>query len=382
MDSASLTMLKKAGAQHAAVSKELEKPAAAENAAPGNDPLKDQPSEEGAGAEIKAAGGLKLGVPEGASIEAAEAVAKAQTDADAAAVKQTKPSNKKGKAVAVAGKEGEVIPPDVIADIVHEIENLKEPQAHAKLAEELEIGPMSDFKIGGLLSLINANKWYQPYDKFDQFVAAKVEPMTGIGYRKAMYLIEIYNAIVESGVAWSKIAGIGWTKLQIIACMLKKGNPDQWLQIAKEQNAVTLAGTVKEAKKSGDAAQLEDQSMKAVTTMSFKVHTDQKATIEAAIEKAKGVSQTDVSTVALEYICLDYMGGQTLAQRLQAVGPTQSGKAVKQAFKTEGELALLLHEIGFEEGLNAIAAAFPGINIDVSIPETETPADGASDQAA
>jgi hypothetical protein len=349
MDSASLTMLKKAGAQAAAVAEELAKPGPEANeptggAVPGEVTTADAPA-EAAMEEIKK------------GIEAA-------TD-----TKPKKGKAKKGQAVAVAGKEGEVMPPDVIADIVHEIENLTEPKAHSALAEELEIGPMSDFKMGGLLSLIKANDWLQGYPKFEDYVANKVEPTTGIGYRKALYLVEIYNAIVESGLAWDKVKGIGWTKLQIIARVLKGGKAEQWLQIAKDQNAITLIGTVKEAVKGGNTAQLEDQSTKVKTTMTFQVHTDQKATIEAAIDKAKGVAQTDVSTVALEYICLDYMGGQTLSQRLEAVGPAQAGKAAKKAFADETSLALLMKELGLEEGLNAIAAAFPGINIDVSIPD-------------
>ena len=117
------------------------------------------------------------------------------------------------------------MPPDVIADIVHEIENLTEPKAHSALADQLEIGPMSDFKIGGLLSLIKSNSWFQGYPKFEDYVANKVEPTTGVGYRKALYLVEIYDAIVESGLAWDKVKGIGWTKLQIIARVLKRAIP-------------------------------------------------------------------------------------------------------------------------------------------------------------
>jgi hypothetical protein len=33
-----------------------------------------------------------------------------------------------------------------------------------------------------------------------------------------------------------------------------------------------------------------------------------------------------------------------------------------------------MKEVGLEEGLNAIAAAFPGINIDISVPTVFAPA--------
>ena len=88
-----------------------------------------------------------------------------------------------------------------------------------------------------------------------------------------------------------------------------------------------------------------------MTTMSFKVHTDQKATIDAAIEKAKSQSGTAAGTVALEFICLDFMGGASLAERLKKAGP-------EAAFK-------------------AIEAAFPSYNVEVTMPEEEAAAHSA-----
>ena len=59
----------------------------------------------------------------------------------------------------------------------------------------------------------------------------------------------------------------------------------------------------------------------------FKFHEDQVKTVDAAIEKAKKSSNTPHDSVALEYICQDYMGGSTLQQRfaglvLEAVAKT------------------------------------------------------------
>ena len=53
----------------------------------------------------------------------------------------------------------------------------------------------------------------------------------------------------------------------------------------------------------------------------FKFHDDQVKTIDAAIEKAKATSGTSVDSAALELICLDYVGGQTLQERLAVLGP-------------------------------------------------------------
>jgi hypothetical protein len=51
----------------------------------------------------------------------------------------------------------------------------------------------------------------------------------------------------------------------------------------------------------------------------------------AAIDKAKAASNTDLATVALERICLDYMGGQTLKERLAVLGPDDLTKTFADA---------------------------------------------------
>ena len=100
----------------------------------------------------------------------------------------------------------------------------------------------------------------------------------------------------------------------------------------------------------------------------FKFHDDQIETVTAAIEKAKANSETDVDSAALEYVCLDYNGGQTMAQRLQAVGPNQAGKALKAAFPAEA-LVDFVKEFGVMELLKVIEKA-ARISTSLSRPST------------
>jgi hypothetical protein len=230
----------------------------------------------------------------------------------------------------VAAKSGEIVEPDVLQDLVHEIENLKEDKAHVLITELMEETEVTFFRLGGILSVIQANGWYQPYASFREFVEQK----HGLSYRKAIYWIEIYNRLSNSGIPWTKVKDVGWTKLQIIASVLTIENVDEWVTVAGAQNTLTLTETVKnaKAKANGSGGAIEDQSSKTVTTMTFKVHTDQKAIIDAAIEKAKTTSGTAVATAALEFIAQDYLGGQTLVQRAKAVGAEQWLKAAEEAF--------------------------------------------------
>lgn len=250
----------------------------------------------------------------------------------------------KSKAVAIAGKDGEIVDPDVLVDLVQEIENMKEKDAKSLVGTLVEQTEVTFFKQGGVLSVIMANKWFDPYASFKDYV----EKEHGMHYRRAMYWIEIYNDLVAAGVPWEKVKSIGWSKLKEIAGVLNNDNVDEWVDIATKQNTISLIETVKAYKAKDAPAAIEDQTAKTVTAKTFKVHEDQKVTIETAIAKAKEMSSTTADTVALEYICLDFLGGPSLVQKLQ--------------------------QMGIEAALNALEKAYPNAKIDVEITETEAAA--------
>lgn len=380
VESASLTMLKNAGAKAKAVDKELDKAPAEEavtvdvdnmsaeeldalindqgitppaewtswdvvdkrkwlNTTFGDTPTQKELDAEAASKKVAASEAEKPAEDTGS--------ASASAKSDVGGV-QTKPKGKaksKSKAVATSDvKTGEIVGENPLLDMVHDIENTKEQDAVAEIAKLMEETEVRSFRIGGLLSLVQANGWYQPFASFREFVETKY----GIGYRKAIYWIEIYNRLSNSGIPWEKVKDLGWTKLQIIAVVLTPENVEEWVSVAKSQNTVTLIETVKNAKAKNAQQAITDDSSKTVTTMSFKVHTDQKATIDAAIEKAKSQSGTAAGTVALEFICLDFLGGASLSERLKKAGP-------EAAFK-------------------AIEAAFPSYNVEVTMPEEEAAA--------
>ena len=149
----------------------------------------------------------------------------------------------------------------MLADLVHEIENMKEKQALelvGTLAEQTEV---TFFKLGGVLSVIQANGWFAPYNSFREFVEKK----HGIHYRKAVYWTDIYNKLAEAKVPWDKVKYIGWTKLKEIAGVITTDNVDEWVKIAKENNTISLIETVKAHLNSDKQVALEDQTKKNVT---------------------------------------------------------------------------------------------------------------------
>lgn len=239
---------------------------------------------------------------------------------------------------------GEIVEPDALTDMIHEIENLKEKEAR-KLAVELNNeAEFTFFKLGGVLSVIQANNWFEPYASFREYVAQE----HGLMYRKAMYLIGIYNDMAAQSIPWESIQHVGWTKMSIMSSVLTPENVDEWVKLASENNAPTLAEMVRNAKMEGGSAGAlsNGASSEVVTTKSFKLHADQKETVESALEKAKEDSKTDVDSVAFEYICLDFLG-------------SKKSKPVP--------LHLQLKKVGIEEALAALTKAFPDTDFSVDV---------------
>ncbi len=273
---------------------------------------------------------------------AEETVVEAKTETVAAETPATTPTENlepktdkkaKGKSVAKStAKSGEIqtAGEDVLSDLIHEIETMKEKDAKALVRELSEHSEQTFFKLGGVLSLIQANGWYEPYASFREYV----EKEHGLHYRKATYWVGIYNNLAESKVPWAKVKDIGWTKLKEIAAVITVDNVDEWVKIASEQNTITLIETVKNHLAKDAPKGVEDQSSKTVTTKTFKVHEDQKAVIDAALEKAKSEGATTVDTVALEYICSDFLAAQTLTQKFQKMGIEAALEALEKAFPT------------------------------------------------
>ena len=209
---------------------------------------------------------------------------------------------------------------DLISDLVHKIENLKESDAKARLFELEDAHEKTYFEIGGVLSVMQKEKWYDPCASLDEWV----EKNTGMKRSKARALIQIYDAIVNSEVKWAQVEHIKWTKLRAIARVLNKENADHWIGIASKHPKTEINELVKKHLMALGKAVVSGTTATHIKT--FKLHDAQVKTIDAAIEKAKATSGTSVDSAALALICLDYVGGQPLQERLAVLGPEALAK--------------------------------------------------------
>jgi len=241
-------------------------------------------------------------------------------------------------------------PPDLIVLTAHEIENLKEDKAFKMIPQLLNNIDHDYFRLGGVLSLVQAQGWYMDknYENFRAFVEAE----TGILYRKAMYLIQIYNGLVESGVTWEKVKHLGWSKLKELAVILTPENVDDWVARIDDGNMTVLQ--IQEYIKSQSAGTLQNDEPEsllktsATTTMTFKLHEDQKATIREALDKVKHQTGTEFDAVALEHMALDFLGGDSKLKALPTLAELMKGKSAEEVL---GVFGVIFPEVTLEATL-------------------------------
>ena len=242
---------------------------------------------------------------------------------------------------------------DLLLETAHSIETLSQDKAFEAVESILEEAGLNDFRLGGVLQVINTHGWYEPYNSFK----ALLKERFNLEYRKAMYLINIYNVLVEAQIPWSKVSHLGWTKLKELVKVLTPENVDYWVEEAANCTVLQLIEKIRQAK--GVASSGKGDSSD-ITTITFKVHPDQKEVIRTALDKAKEELNTEVDTVALENICVAYMGGTVTMQVVQKESePVVVG----------GDLPLneLFSKVGYEKVLEAWEQAFPDMDLTLTV---------------
>lgn len=260
-----------------------------------------------------------------------------------------KPVEKKVVKKKAASKAKVVATEDVIVKVASEFENMDFGQVQKRLGELLESEGLNDFAIGGALSVISLNKWWEI--ECATF-AVYVEQEFGIAYRKARYLIDIYNNLVESGVSWESVKGIGWTKLKDIAKYLTVDNVDEWVERCNTMNHVTLQEYLRALKNGelGSASTGEElETTATLTTFSIKLHDDQKELLQGALEFARKQYGTEYDAVALEYIVTGFMESKT-------------GKPNAQS------LIKALQEVNLDAAIEAFENAYEGVKFSLELP--------------
>lgn len=238
---------------------------------------------------------------------------------------------------------------NLIMDVASEVESLTKTKA-LNLADKLvSENDSNNFKLGGVLKKIHENSWFEGFESFDAFVAARY----GFQPRKARYLIEIYDNLVTKQIPWEKVQHLGWTKLKDLARHLTPENLAEWVAKAEKLTVLELQAALK-AQTEGTAPAEATKTTSDTALFKVKLKNDQLETVTSALAKAKADLQTEFDNVALEGICAGFLGG------------TSSVAAAKPV-----SIEDLMGQIGWEATLQAFDKVFPKVNITVEEPPAE-----------
>ena len=151
----------------------------------------------------------------------------------------------------------------------------------------------SEYRLGGVFYHIKKEKAYlsvdggEQYDEKGGFQKFLID-YTNIGYRKAQYLIEIYIAFTQAGIADAAevVAKLGWTKAQKIAApMLQEGaDVDELVSLAENNPVVDLSEILKEQFEVGGSKTPGEK--KSRVTLRFRYTEEEGAIIEDILNVA------------------------------------------------------------------------------------------------
>jgi len=195
----------------------------------------------------------------------------------------------------------------VLASVKDAIKANDGSEVAAALALHAQV-EQSYFVLGGVLAVVQENDSHHelldgeghPLFQSGQKGFAKwVESAVGIKYRKAQYLVQVYTVLSGLGVAESKLAGIGWSKLkEIIPFLVAGGDSDFALKECRNKSITELKASIRK-KMLEEGMELHGNAggtTSEQTAYNVVVHNDQATVINAAL--ALAAQQLEVANPA------------------------------------------------------------------------------------
>jgi hypothetical protein len=227
-------------------------------------------------------------------------------------------------------------PREVTADMVDQIADV--------IRKLRDASDCSKYLQGGCLAKIFNEKLWRKKNPEMTFMEY-VEDVIGIGYRKAMYLISIYDRATRLGCTAEQLDRVGWVKARNILQIATKEDVDDWLARAESQTNQEVERDVRMAKARqrdpvpeiiydmgadvveigepvteplSDTAQepeVETQIVEPLENFSVRVTIDQRRTIQLAIEKI-AAENSEPGTLMSRGNALDLMATEWLGNHL------------------------------------------------------------------
>lgn len=136
------------------------------------------------------------------------------------------------------------------------------------------------------------------YKTFESYVIGELD----YSYRKAKYLVEVWDHVKNTELDISRIEAVGWTKMSNIARIMNDDNAELWLEKAEKLTVRDLNVEVKQVIDSS----IPDTRPK-VTYMKFRLDSVDASIINEAITESSRINDTPDVALALAQICDEWL---------------------------------------------------------------------------
>jgi hypothetical protein len=227
--------------------------------------------------------------------------------AGAVAGKAAKPAKaekapKAAKAPVVAQPKAEPVPVEIVNTA--SVEALMQGDALSAAKDLINQSEETFFTLGGVLTHIHYERTYEALGgdyAGKQGWQLYVEKELGVGYRKAMHLIDIYQSFTALEIDEKRLSEVGWSKAKELTRALTADNADELLEFAEQHSKEEVIDYVKTTYPLARDGQGSAQPSERVKKVSYKFAlTDTEAEVaNAALEAAKTRGETtDLSQAA------------------------------------------------------------------------------------
>lgn len=232
----------------------------------------------------------------------------------------------KGKAKAAPVKEvpevkdeSEALPAlnEEDADIVALIDGADLLELATEMVDDAEA---LNYRLGGILYHLRLGKSYQEVDAkyavkggWQLFIE---EQIPGLGYRKAMNLIDIYYEVNLNNIDPAKVQQIGWAKMAKIVQVMTADNAEELVELAETSTVAVLTDVIKESYKEVGGTKGETRKK---TAYKFRLWEDQAAGVSeviAAVQESMGFKDP---SDAFEHIVMEWAAEHPIEPKKAAV---------------------------------------------------------------
>lgn len=191
-----------------------------------------------------------------------------------------------------------------------------------------------NYKLGGILYHLRLGKSYQEVDKkyavkggWQLFIE---EQIPGLGYRKAMNLIDIYYEVNLHGIDPAKVQQIGWAKMAKIAQVMTAENADELVELAETSTVAVLTDTIKESYK--EVGSTAGEKRKKIM-FKFRLWEDQATGVDEIIKATQESMGFKDPSDAFEHIVMEWAAEHPLEPKKAAAKAPAKATAAPAAAK-------------------------------------------------